>query len=53
MLKVQNIGDFHRKEVIPQIKLQGKWLLNAGLQPDSRVSVTNPRPGVLIVTSLD
>jgi hypothetical protein len=52
-LKVQNVGDYFRKEVTPQIKLQGKWLLAAGLQPESRVSVTNPQPGVLIIKSLD
>lgn len=52
-LKVQNVGDYFRKEVKPQIRLQGKWLLSAGLRPDSLVRITNPRPGVLIVKSLD
>lgn len=52
-LKVQNVGDYFRKEVKPQIRLQGKWLLSAGLRPDSHVRITNPRPGVLIVKSLD
>ena len=52
-LKVQDIGDTNRKEVILQIRLQGKWLLAAGLQPDTHVQVTNPQPGVLIVKCLD
>ena len=52
-LKVLNVGDYFRKEVKPQIKLQGKWLLAAGLKPDSHVRITNPSPGVLIIKSLD
>jgi len=52
-LKVQDVGDYYRKEVIPQIRLQGKWLLSAGLQPDTRVQVTNPQLGVLILKCLE
>ena len=52
-LKVQDVGDYYRREVIPQIKLQGKWLMGAGLQPDTHVQVTNPQSGVLIVKCLD
>ncbi len=52
-IKVHNVGDFFRKEVILQIRLQGKWLLDAGLRPDTKVQVTNPQPGVLIVKSLE
>jgi len=53
VLRVQNIGDFYRKEVKPQVRLQGKWLLNAGLQPGSKVQITNPRIGELVIKSLD
>ena len=53
MLKVQNIGDYFRKEVTPQIRLTGKWLLAAGLKPETHVRITNPRPGVLVVKSLE
>jgi len=53
MLKVQDVGDYYRKEVIPQIRLQGKWLIAAGLQPDTHVQVTNPEPGVIVMKSLD
>jgi len=52
-LKVQDAGDYFRKEVKPQIRLQGKWLLAAGLKPETHVRITNPQPGVLIVTILD
>ena len=52
-LKVQDVGDYYRKEVVPQIKLQGKWLVDAGIQPDTHVQVTNPQPGVLVVKSLN
>lgn len=52
-LKVQDVGDYYQKEVKPQIRLQGKWLLNAGLKPGQQVHITNPQPGVLIVKCLD
>ena len=52
-LKVQDVGDHYRKQVIPQVKLQGKWLLTAGLKPDTHVQITNPQHGVLLIQSLD
>jgi len=52
-LKVHDIGDYYRKEVVPQIRLQGKWLLNAGVKPGKSVHITNPQPGVLIVKCLE
>ena len=52
-LKVHDVGDFYRKEVVPKVNLKGKWLLGAGLQPDTCVLVTNPQPGVLILKCLD
>lgn len=53
VLKVWNIGDRYRKEVTPQIRLQGNWLLNAGIRPDTHVQITNPRNGELVIKSLD
>ena len=53
VLKVRNIGDRYWKEVIPQIRLQGKWLLNTGISPDTHVQITNPRNGELVIKSLD
>ena len=38
-LKVYEVGDvFHGKEQ-PQIRLQGKWLREAGFQPNDRILV--------------
>jgi len=52
-LKVHDIGDYYRKEVILLVRLKGKWLLGAGLQPDTYVQVTNPQPGTLILKCLE
>jgi hypothetical protein len=52
-LKVQDVGDYYRKEVIPQIRLQGKWMLSAGLEPNTKVQIINPERGVLILKSLE
>jgi hypothetical protein len=49
ILKVSNSGDFYKKEEIPHIKLQGKWLKAAGIETHSTVSVVNPEPGVLVL----
>ena len=42
-------GDFWRKKVVPMIRIPGRWVMEAGIQPDDRVSVENPEPGVLVV----
>ena len=49
VLKVHDSGDHYRKEVKPQIRLEGKWLLKAGLVPEDRVEVLNPQPGTLVL----
>ncbi len=48
-LKVCPTGDFWKGESIPQIRLQGKWLADAGIAPESHVRVENPTPGVLVI----
>jgi len=48
-LKVSNIGDFYKKEEIPQIRLQGKWLKDAGIETNSSVSVTSPELGKIVL----
>ena len=53
ILKVQDVGDYHKRKVKPQIKLEGMWLLDAGLPPYRHVEVTNPVPGMLILRSLE
>jgi HSP20-like domain of unknown function (DUF1813). len=52
-LKVQDMGDHYRRKVIPQIRLQGKWLLSAGIIPEAKVEVINPKIGVLIVRVIE
>jgi hypothetical protein len=49
VLKVQDSGDHYRMQVRPQIRLEGKWLLKAGILPEDHVEVSNPRPGILIL----
>ncbi len=49
VLKVQDSGDHYRREVNPQIRLEGKWLLKAGIVPEDRVEVINPHPGTLVL----
>ena len=52
-LKVQDTGDFFKKQVRPQIRLEGQWLLAAGLKPNTHVRITNPQPGTLVIKFLD
>ena len=53
VLKVVEIGDFWAKRTIPSIRLQGKWMLRAGVIPNRHVQITNPSPGVLLIQLLD
>jgi len=49
VLKVVEIGDFWAKRTMPSIRLQGKWMLRAGVLPNRHVQITNPSPGVLLI----
>lgn len=49
VLKVIEIGDFWAKRTMPSIRLQGKWLLKAGVLSNRHVQITNPSPGVLLI----
>lgn len=42
-LKVLDSGDPFRKDVKPQIRLEGKWLLKAGVIPRSGFMIEDPR----------
>jgi hypothetical protein len=53
VLKVVEIGDFWAKRTMPSIRLQGKWMLRAGVLPNHYVQITNPSPGVLLIQILD
>lgn len=47
-LKVYETGDKWRGGLLPQIRLQGKWLQRAGFVPGSRLQV-QVEPGRLII----
>ena len=53
VLKVVEIGDFWAKRTMPSIRLQGKWMLRAGVLPNHYVQITNPRPGVLLIQLIE
>ncbi len=53
ILKVEEIGDFWAKRTMPSIRLQGKWMLRAGVLPNHHVQITNPRPGVLLIQLIE
>ncbi len=52
VLKVIEIGDFWAKRTMPSIRLQGKWMLRAGVLPNHHVQITNPSPGILLIRLL-
>ena len=49
ILKVEEVGDFWRKQTVPRIRLKGKWLAKAGILPNHHVEVESPHSGVLII----
>jgi hypothetical protein len=53
VLKVVEIGDFWAKRTMPSIRLQGKWMMQAGVLPNHHVQVTNPCPGMLVIQLLE
>ena len=52
VLKVEEVGDFWRKQTTPRIRLKGKWLAEAGILPNKHVQIENPQSGVLVVRLL-
>ena len=46
-------GDFWRGKVVPQIRLQGKWLEAAGIPPGARIAVEIHGDGKLIIRCLE
>ena len=48
-LTVTDTGDFHKKSVVPQILLKGKWLTQAGFTPNHKVEITEKSKGVLLI----
>lgn len=52
-MKVSEIGDFWAKRTMPSIRLQGKWMLRAGILPNRYVQISNPSPGILMISLLE
>ena len=46
-LKVEAIGDFAQRKIIPRIRIAGHWLEQAGFKPSHRVQVLIEQPGSL------
>jgi hypothetical protein len=38
---------------MPSIRLQGKWMLRAGVLPNRHVKITNPNPGTLMIQLIE
>ena len=49
VLKIASVGENRKLNRKAQIRLEGLWLVKAGLTPEKHVEVTNPRKGVLIL----
>lgn len=50
ILKIQETGDFWKKKTTPVIRLNGKWLLEAGFRPGTKV-IVDVKEGRLILTA--
>lgn len=46
-LQIERTGDFWHGNVIPKIRITGKWLERAGFRPGHRVEVITEQPGTL------
>jgi hypothetical protein len=52
-LKVREVGDYYRKRTRPALILSGKWLEKMGLPRNTYVEVSNPKPGTVVIKSLE
>jgi hypothetical protein len=52
-LKIEADGDPWKGNVIPKIRLMGRWLDKAGFKPGSRVQITHIAAGVIELRSDD
>jgi hypothetical protein len=48
-LKIESTGDFFRRKITPRIRLNGKWLEQAGFKPGHRVEISFEQPGLMTV----
>lgn len=52
-LKIEESGDFNRGLIVPNIRLKGKWLKQAGFPPGHRVEIRVNHPGVMTIRLLN
>lgn len=52
-LKIEETGDFWRRQVKPRIRLTGQWLERAGFKPGHRVEVRLDGPGLMTLRFLE
>ena len=50
-LKVYEVGDAYKGTVQPQIRLQGKWLREAGFKPHDRIIIKKEGSRLIIERS--
>jgi hypothetical protein len=50
-LKIEEAGDFWKKQIKPKIRLMGNWLEQAGFKPGTHVQVVCVSPGVIELRS--
>lgn len=53
ILKVASVGEQRRLNQKAQVRLQGKWLVTAGMTPEKYVEISNPRKGILVLKMMD
>ena len=46
-LKIEATGDFARRQVVPKIRITGRWLERAGFPPGQRVTVEVTEAGCM------
>jgi len=52
-IKVEEVGDFWNDDTYSRIRMQGKWLVEAGIHPNSYVRILNPQPGMLVFHAVE
>lgn len=52
-LHAYTVGDFWKGKVVPKIRLQGKWLTEAGIQPGDEILIEIQGDGVLLIRRCD
>ena len=48
-LKIEAIGDYAHRRIIPRIRLRGRWLEQIGFKPGHRVEINSLKSGEMIL----